>query len=142
MVYILVHHDIPFILFQSTATKAMLLKADKDYDYDVVLCFFGAKINTIMEVIIAVLEIGENFWGQKQYKRKNRELKKVNVTNLDVTRAFIHLFKRRLWILATASIKWSCDYCCCVFVGVLRFSSCLALGIVKFYETFFSVFET
>ena len=50
----------------------MLLKADKDYGYDVVLCFFWAKINTIMEVIIAVLEIGEIFGDASSIKEKQR----------------------------------------------------------------------
>lgn len=49
----------PFIPFQSTATVGK--KTDKAYDYDVLLCFFSGKINRIMEVIIAVLRLGDNF---------------------------------------------------------------------------------
>lgn len=66
---IMTHHSFS----QSSATKRMLLKADKDYGYYVAAVFFFPcfiKINTIIEVIIAVLEIGDNFGTQTNNNEK------------------------------------------------------------------------
>jgi hypothetical protein len=79
------NHDMPFILFQSTATKRKkkLLKADKDYDYDVVLCFASFEQNKHNN---GGNYCGAEAWGQFWDIKEMRELgKKVNVANLNVT---------------------------------------------------------
>jgi hypothetical protein len=74
-----------FFSNQLRPREKKLLKADKDYDYDVLLCFASFEQNKHNN---GGNYCGAEAWGQFWDIKEMRELgKKVNVANLNVTQA-------------------------------------------------------
>lgn len=132
--------------FQSCATKETLLKADKDYDYDVLLCFAFFRENKHNNRG-NYCKLGDSFGSQNNIKEMRKlEKGKCDQFKRDLSRIHVHLSRLfskdflRFW--QKHELNGHAIMCCvCVFVCDLRFSSLNAFGIVKFYgSTFFSFY--
>jgi hypothetical protein len=96
-----------------------------------------------MEVIIAVLEIGDAFGTKSNIKemRTLEEKGKCGQFKRDLSLIHVHLSKDFFRFWQEPELNGHAIMCCvCVFVCALRFSSHFAFGIVKFYELTLSFF--